>query len=224
MPLVDIILRHHKPLDRKAVSYLIVVAFAAAMASAALWSLSYSPAAWHEVDTSIARRKVSAATDRTFQNDLYNFTLEVPKGWYLHERPDGNAIFTKKERLSIPKETEGWAIGEQIGISIFGLEDAYGKKTTPEKWAAKNIPEKDADDKPITTSWESTEDSKLLRVEQSVAGTSNRVLNYYVFHGSNIFSFLLYPYDPANASNNTDFEEMVRSISFNINPSSIKPN
>lgn len=203
---------------------MVVVAFVAVMSGATLWSLSYSPAAWHQIDPLIVRRQVSVATDRTFQNDLYNFTLLVPKGWYLHERPDGNAIFTKKERLSIPKETEGWAIGEQINISVSELEDAYGKKITPEKWAAKNIPEKDMYDKPISTTWESTEDSKLLRVEQSAAGTSNRVLNYYVFHASNIFSLGLYPYDAANTVNSSDFEEMVRSISFNTNPSSIKPN
>ncbi|OGL85793.1 hypothetical protein A3I40_02430 [Candidatus Uhrbacteria bacterium RIFCSPLOWO2_02_FULL_48_12] len=217
-------LLHHKPLDKKGISYLIVIAFVAIMAGATMWSLSYSPAVWHLIDTNIARRTVSAATDRTFQNDLYNFTLVVPKGWYLHERPDGSAIFTKKERLTISKETEGWAIGEQINVSVAALEDAYGKKITPEKWAAKNIPEKDADDKPITTTWESTEDSKLLRVEREAAGTSNKVLYYYVFHGNNIFSFGLYPYSSDNTGNNSDFEEMVRSLSFNTNPSSIKPN
>jgi hypothetical protein len=214
-------------MGKKDLSYMAITVLVALVAASILWSQSKITSVWHDLDTASfvkAQPTPLADHDRTFQNDLYGFQLVVPKGWYLHERPDGSAILTKSRRLAMQKETEGWAIGEQITIAVSGLSSSSGKKLTPEKWTLANVSAKDMDDKPITKTWESSEGGKLLRVEQAAAGTSNRVLSYYLFHTNNVISFGLYPYDSANGANNSDFEEMVRSLSFNTNLLSIEPN
>ncbi|KKU48225.1 MAG: hypothetical protein UX68_C0018G0005 [Parcubacteria group bacterium GW2011_GWA2_46_9] len=188
------------------------------MSGGAIWSLSRDQSAWHIVDTSPPPRKqVSAANDRTFQNDIYNFRVTVPAGWYFHERLDGIAILTKKERQPIPKDTETWSIGEQIIITVADMAASVGKNSSPEKWVAKNIPSKDAYDKPVKKSWEEINGNRLLKVEQTAAGTSNHFLAYYAFKENNVYSFTLYPYNVDEESlrvNLSDFETMVGSLSF----------
>lgn len=206
-----------KNMDKKSLSYLVVVMAVAVMSGVTIWSLMREPTAWHDVSTSIPRRQVSAATDRIFQNDIYNFRLLVPTGWYLHERFDGTAILTKKERQSIPKETEGWAIGEQIDISLEDMATSVGKNPTSEKWIAKNVPEKDVYDQPVKMIWEEINGNRMLRVAQAAAGTDGLSLTYYAFRKNNVYRFALYPFDPANQApggNLSDFIRLVGSVAF----------
>lgn len=204
-------------MDKKSISYLIVVLAIATMSGSTIWALSYDPLAWRVVDTPPPRRSVSANDDRIFQNDIYNFRITVPAGWYLHERFDGAAVLTKKERQVIPKSNETWSIGEQIVVSVADMTTSVGKNPKPEKWIAKNVPTQDIDGQPIKKSWEELGGNRLLKVEQMAGSTGDYLLTYYAFRNSNVISFTLFPYDPTNAllqANLRDFETIIGSLSF----------
>lgn len=204
-------------MDRRSISYIAVVAAVSLMSAVSIWSLTLDQSAWHYVDSPIPRRQVSAATDRIFQNDIYNFRMLVPAGWYLHERWDGMAILTKRERQTIPKETESWAIGEQIVVALEDMSASKGKNPTPEKWVVKNVLDKDVDDQSIAKGWEEVGGNRLFKVTQRAAGTDGRLFTYYAFNNGNVISLTLYPYDPddeALKNNITDFEKMISNLSF----------
>jgi len=204
-------------MDKKSVSYLIIAGAVAIMAGVTILAISFKSSMWRVVDTSIVRRTVSAEDDRTFQNDVYNIKISVPKGWYVHERFDGLAILNKKERIAIPQGTEIWAAGEQISIVVRELMTTDGKEVTIAQWVDENVPDKDADDEPVTKSWEEINGHRMLRVEMAAAGTANRVLTYYAFNDQDIFVFSLYPHDPSAGpllSNLVDFQKLVNSVFF----------
>jgi hypothetical protein len=147
----------------------------------------------------------AAARERLFQNDLLGIRIVVPVDWYLHETLDGDALLLKVDELPEIGAREGWAYGEQIMVRSAKLGgESFGD------WVADQV-----DSSAVITKEDDTK-RPTVRVEAEADGAEGHLLTYFVRHGEDVFSFMLYPYseDDSLKGNVEDFIRVVESAEY----------
>jgi hypothetical protein len=123
-----------------------------------------------------------------------SYSIDIPFGWFPHEN-GSTVIFTQDPTLDIPQNTEGFAIGPNIYITVSNITDIEGV-TTYEGWLnANGMTEKSElfiEKKPVTVNG-----LEMFRIRTEGAGVAGEVLHYvYFVDVQHVVTLSQFPYDP----------------------------
>ncbi|MFA6322454.1 MAG: hypothetical protein WCX71_03165 [Candidatus Buchananbacteria bacterium] len=119
---------------------------------------------------------------------------EVPLGWYAHQLSDSRIILTKQKILPNIGNTEGYAYGDQINISVLKFDkDPKRPEDWPQlAWTEDQVLVKEK-------SWTNVSGMTALRVRHDPGGASGGQITWYLFDNDRVYELSLYlPSDPPN--------------------------
>lgn len=137
------------------------------------------------------------------KSDMELQDISAPAGWYMHRISKANILFTKEEQLPNIGNTEAFAYGRQINVTIVNANGSA------ENW----IEEQTQPDVLINSKqWEVINGGKVLKVGMN--GGADKFLVYYIPSGDVVYEYMLYPskiYDPSTKTYAQD-EEGIKMI------------
>ena len=111
----------------------------------------------------------------------------VPPGWYVHRMNERSLLITKQEKLPDIGGTEGYAYGEQVGVSL----SMNGR--TPQEWVEQ---QEWLDDEALVKAktWTERNGRALLQVQHETEASGQ--LTSFLFVDDKVYTISLYPYPP----------------------------
>lgn len=165
-------------------------------------------------------------TQGRVSGDIFNdpsgiYSVSTPGGWYPHPLGKDQVIFTPSKDFELPEGTEGYAIGDQMVISVGSLDEIVGAKT-PEDYlvgiGATSTSEFFVSREDVTTD----EDLDMTRVVMKGAAADGETLLYVYFpEGKKVITLSHYPYI-ANSASAKAFENLVSM--FKLTPPEVENN
>lgn len=119
-------------------------------------------------------------------------TLTLPN-WYIHYQNNGNIIYTRTKELPTIGDSEGYAYGEQINVSVMKFD---GTEYKPEEWE----PISWVNDEAMVREYEWTElyDFTVLRIRHMAGGADGESVTVYLFAKDRVYNISVYPVDEKN--------------------------
>ncbi|MFA5022339.1 MAG: hypothetical protein WC508_04645 [Patescibacteria group bacterium] len=127
---------------------------------------------------------------------------EVPPGWYVHRLSNSRIILTKQKILTDIVNTEGYAYGDQINISVLKFD---GDPKRPEDWPQLAWTEDQVLVK--EKSWTNVSGMIALRVRHEPGGASGGQITWYLFSNDRVYELSLYL--PNDLPNDETFSKFV---------------
>lgn len=136
----------------------------------------------------------SRVTGDLFTDPTGTYSVTTPSGWYPHPLGEDQVIFTPSEDFELPEGTEGYAIGDQMVISMGSFDEIVGAKT-PEAYlagiGATSTSEFFVAREDVTTDG----DLEMTRVVMKGAAADGETLLYVYFPGgTKVITLSHYPY------------------------------
>jgi len=126
---------------------------------------------------------------------------KIPPGWYVHQLSDSRIVLTKQKTLPDIGNTEGYAYGDQIGMSVIKFD---GDPKRPEDWPQLAWAEDEALVK--EKSWTNVSGMTALRVRHEPGAASGGQITWYLFGSDRVYELSLYlPQDIPNDKTFSDF-------------------
>lgn len=109
----------------------------------------------------------------------------IPPGWYVHRMNERSLLITRQEKLPDIAGTEGYAYGEQVGVSL----SMNGR--TPQEWAGQ---QEWLDDEALVKekTWTERSGRALLQVQHETEASGQ--LTTFLFVDDKVYTITLYPY------------------------------
>ena len=167
-----------------------------------------------ESDIAVLLEKIREADTNQSSYITDGFSVWHPDGWYAYEN-GSSVFFTHDENLTVPPNTDGFALGSYFQVSVETLDNESGETMTEGQYFAQNL-WVEGSEFLVSKNKAIINGLNLTRVVTAAAGAGGEVL-HYVFYDepTRIITLSQYPYDE-NSPDSEEFEEVVKKFQPNF--------